>query len=253
MSLGRRKVSLHDEASWVFNRMVEAYEQRPAYPDALIEHLAVLAGAPGARVGDIGAGLGHLALPLAARGFDVTAVEPAVGMLEQLRTRAARTNSSVRTVHAAAESMPIEEGHFDLVLAADVVHFLDSERAAHEVARVLGPRGALALITVELSPTPFMQEVVSIMEESAPRRPRQVRSSVEQLLSVCRVRDRQELVFEHRVGVSPRQLEGILCSISFIGPAMNAHRYAAFRERILAIEHERQWARTMRVYTGRRR
>ncbi len=253
MSLGRRKVSLHDEASWVFNRMVEAYEHRPAYPDALIEHLAELAGASGARVGDIGAGLGHLALPLAERGFDVTAVEPAVGMLEQLRKRAARTSSSVHTVHAAAESMPLRAGHFDLVLVADVIHFLDSERAAHEVARVLGPKGALALITVELAPTPFMQEVVSIMEESAPRRPRQVSSSVEQLLSVCRVRDRQELAFEDRVDVSPRQLEGILRSISFIGPAMNAHRYAIFRERILAIEHERQWARTMRVYAGRRR
>jgi hypothetical protein len=91
------------------------------------------------------------------------------------------------------------------------------------------------------------------MEESAPRRPREVSASLEQLLAVSRVRDRRELVFEDSVAVEPRQLEGILRSISFIGPAMNDERYAAFRKRILAIEHERRWSRTIRLYAGRRR
>ncbi|HVU51011.1 MAG TPA: methyltransferase type 11, partial [Polyangia bacterium] len=74
MSLGRRKVRLEDASRWVFNRMAEVYDARPPYPTALVDALSALAPA-GAPVADLGAGTGHLALPLAARGLDVTAIE----------------------------------------------------------------------------------------------------------------------------------------------------------------------------------
>ncbi|HEX8910372.1 MAG TPA: methyltransferase type 11, partial [Anaeromyxobacteraceae bacterium] len=65
--MGRRSVSLHDQDRWVFNRLADDYLARPPYPDALVERLAALAGGAGARAVDLGAGVGHLALPLAAR------------------------------------------------------------------------------------------------------------------------------------------------------------------------------------------
>ncbi|HOI13283.1 MAG TPA: class I SAM-dependent methyltransferase [Methanoculleus sp.] len=52
--------------------------------------LADLAVAPGERVLDIGSGPGTLALPLARAGASVTAVDPAEGMLAELRTAAKR-------------------------------------------------------------------------------------------------------------------------------------------------------------------
>ena len=83
MSLGRRKVGLDDPTRWVFNRMADVYDARPAYPLGLIDALAELA--TGRLVGDLGAGIGHVALPLAQRGFDVIAIEPAQTMLDRLR------------------------------------------------------------------------------------------------------------------------------------------------------------------------
>lgn len=252
MSIGRRKVKLSDEDSWIFNRMVDAYEARPAYPSALIDAIASLGGSPPARVADIGAGLGHLALPLAERGFEVTAVEPAARMLQRLRELAEQRALPMRTVHAQAEALPLDTAQFDLVIVADALHFLDSERAAYELARVLAHRGSLALLTCELAPTPFMQQVVEVMQEAAPRRPREVSSTVAQLFAVSQVRSPRELCFFDEVLVDAETLERILCSISFIGPAMNPQRYAAFRERIHAIDHERKWARQFTLRAGSR-
>jgi 2-oxoisovalerate dehydrogenase E2 component (dihydrolipoyl transacylase) len=85
MSLGRRKVRLDEASRWVFNRMADVYDARPPYPAALIDALCDLAGPPGARIADLGAGTGHLALPLAARGYDVTAVEETRQMMNRDR------------------------------------------------------------------------------------------------------------------------------------------------------------------------
>lgn len=90
MALGRRGgMVVSDESAWVFNRMADVYHARPAYPAALIDALATLAvpRRGGARL-DLGAGTGHLALPLLARGFEVTALEPARAMLERLQQNA---------------------------------------------------------------------------------------------------------------------------------------------------------------------
>lgn len=252
MSIGRRQVRLEDEGAWIFNRMVAAYEARPPYPLALLQTLVELAGPPPAKVADIGAGLGHLALPLAERGLEVTALEPATAMLQRLNELIEERALPVTTVHGMAEAMPFADRCFDLVLVSDVVHFLDSERAAQELARVLSPKGAVALVTCEFTPTPFMQAVVKVMEEAAPRRPREVSNALTELLAVSNVRDVKTQTFSDETPVDRETLERILCSISFIGPAMNAERYAAFRERIHAISHPAVWARTFTLHAGRR-
>src|SRR5439155_12985190 len=134
MSLGRRKVSLDQPSRWVFNRMAEFYAARPAYPAALVDALADLAGPVGSRVGDLGAGVGHLALPLAARGFDVVAIEAAQAMLDQLSAAAAARGIALRALHAAAEQLPLEPACLDLVVIADALHFLDTELTARQIA-----------------------------------------------------------------------------------------------------------------------
>jgi SAM-dependent methyltransferase len=248
MSLGRRKVRVDDQAAWVFNRMADVYEARPPYPPALVDELAALA--PGPRVGDLGAGIGHLALPLAQRGFEVTAVEPAVAMLERLRAGA--QGLPVRTIHAAAEALPLESGSLDLVVVADALHFMDPVLAAGEVARVLAPRGALALVTSTLAGTPFMRAVVRIMEASAPRRPRDISHSIVQLFATARVPISCHRQFDNATAVDAATLERILRSISFIGPAMNAARFEAFRREIHGLAEAPLWARTLTLRAGRR-
>jgi SAM-dependent methyltransferase len=251
MSAGRRKIGVHDAAAWIFNRIADVYAARPPYPTALIDALAEIAG-PG-RIGDVGAGIGHLAVPLAQRGFDVLAIDPAQSMLDRLWDRSLDRGLALRTLRAAAESLPIEPACLDLVVVADALHFLDAELAANEISRVLAPRGALALVTSELGATPFMRGVARIIESATPRRPRGVAASITQLFAVVGAPLGAPQRFHDETPVDRATLERILRSISFVGPAMNAARFAAFIERIHALPEPRVWARTFTLYAGRRR
>lgn len=253
MSLGRRKVGLDDPSRWVFNRMAAFYDARPAYPRALIDALAELAGPAGSRIGDLGAGVGHLALPLAARGFEVIAVEAAHEMLDRLRTAAEAQSTPVRALHAAVESLPLEAGSLDLAVIADALHFMDAELTARQLARVIAPGGALALVTCGFAPTPFMQGVVRVMEEAAPRRPRELTRPITHLSALSGIALDHERRFTDETPIDQLTLERILRSISFIGPAMNPARFAAFRARVHALPEPPVWARTFVLRSGRAR
>lgn len=251
MVAGRGRVGLEDASAWVFNRMAAAYAARPAYPAALLDALAELAPA-GGLVADVGAGLGHVALPLAQRGLQVTAFEPALAMLEGLQAAAALRGLSVDGVHAMAEGLPARDASFELVVVADALHFLNLELAAPEIARVLAARGALAVVSCEFGSTPFMQAVAQVMAEAAPRRVRQVAQTTRQLASIAGVTLRPTVKFCDETAVDASTLDAILRSISFIGPAMNEVRTSAFRSRIAALPYEAVWARTFILHWGRR-
>lgn len=250
MSLGRRKIGVHETERWIFNRMADAYAHRPAYPEALIDALMELGGR---RVLDVGAGVGHLALPLVERGLEVTAIEPALAMLERLELAASERGLPLNTAHAAAESLPVEPASADLILVADALHFLDAELAGAQIARALAPRGALAIVTCELGDAPFMRAVERVMAQSAPRRPRSVDAALAQIVSVARLAPMPPRRFADATPVDAATLEAILRSISFIGPAMNAERFAAFREKIHALPGPAVWARSFTLHAARAR
>jgi ubiquinone/menaquinone biosynthesis C-methylase UbiE len=250
---GRRKVTLAHARGWVFNRMADVYDARPAYPVELVDALVGYAGAAPARVLDVGAGVGHLALPLAARGYEVTALEPARAMLDRLAARARAEGLSVRALHATAEAMPCDDDSFQLALIADALHFLDAALTGAELARTLAARGALAFVLCELGDTPFMREVVAIMEESAPRRPRAVLPALQQVAALAQVSLEPATAFQDETAVDADTLERILRSISYIGPAMNAERFERFRLRVRALSSAPVWARRFTLIAGRRR
>ncbi len=251
VSIGRRKVSLDDPSAWVFNKMVAAYTTRPAYPDALLDALTLGLSAH-ASILDVGAGIGHLALPLAARGFQVTAVEPAINMLDHLRAQVEGERLPITLRQAQAENLPFDDQSFNLVLPADALHFLDSERAAREMARVLAPKGQLAVLLWDLAPTPFMQALREIMEDAAPRRPRNVTQSVVELFAVAGIPLPGPQRLAQSLPVTADQLDNILRSISFIGPAMNPTRFEAFQARVRAIPHPPVWAREFTLFLAGR-
>jgi SAM-dependent methyltransferase len=250
MSVGRRRVELLDASGWVFNRMARVYGARPAYPSGLVDAVVEIVGA-GSRIGDLGAGVGHLALPLAERGLNVVAVEPAIEMLDMLRSAAAARRLQLQALHATAERIPVEGATLNAVLIADALHFLDAERVGHEVRRVLVPGGALAILISQYRPTPFMQSVVRIMERSAPRRPRALAQSIEQLSAVAGITLDQRRQFEDDTPVDSETLQRILRSISYIGPAMNPQRFATFMESIQALPKPWHWSRALTLHWGR--
>ena len=251
MSLGRRKVGLDDPSRWVFNRMADVYDARPPYPAGLVDALAALAP-PGGHVADLGAGTGHLALPLAARGFEVTAVEPARDMLERLRAAASARGLPIRAEHATAEATPLAARSVDLVVVADALHFIDAELVAREIARLLRPGGALAVVTAALADTPYMRDVRAVIDDSVPRRPRALARQLVHVSAMVGVPFGQQHVFHDETPVDHETLERILRSISFIGPAMHPGRFATFRRRIHALAGPALWARTFTLRVGTR-
>ncbi len=250
MGRKRRVIGIENPAGWVFNRMAEVYDSRPVYPTELVDALVVLARGP--RVVDLGAGTGHLALPLAARGLEVVAVEPAAAMLQVLERSAAERGLRVEAAHGKAEELPFDVARFDLVVISDALHFVDAELVGREVRRVLAPGGALAVVTCEFANTPFMTALRELMESAAPRRPRAISQAMRHLAALSDAPLHRAARFVDETPVEADQLESILRSISFIGPAMNPVRFEAFRERLHALPHAPVWAREFTLYQGRK-
>jgi ubiquinone/menaquinone biosynthesis C-methylase UbiE len=231
--------------------VADVYAARPAYPGALIDALAALLPANG-RVGDIGAGTGNLALPLAERSFDVVAVEPAESMLGRLQAGARQRGLALRSFHATAEALPLAASSLDLAVVADALHFFNVELAGSELFRVLVRRGWLAVVTVEFGATPYMQQVARVIEEESQRRLRQTGAGVAQLCAVARAPLRVVRHFDDETEMDTATLERMLRSISFVGPAMNEARFAKFRERILALDERPVWTRRFTLHAGRK-
>jgi ubiquinone/menaquinone biosynthesis C-methylase UbiE len=250
MGSGRRHIDVHDHSAWVFNRMVEAYGVRPRYPIELLDALQV--GLPASpRILDLGAGLGHVALPLAERGLSVTAVEPAALMVAELSRLAAERGAALTTVHAKAEALPLPNASFDLVVIADALHFFNVELAAAELDRVLAPGGAVAVVSSSHDDTPFMRELDALIAATSDRRTRAVAAPVQQLFRLVRAKPQTERVFCDQTSVSRIELENILGSISFVRPALTGPLAQAFRAGLSALPAPAVWARRLELRVAR--
>ena len=73
-----------------FDRIADAYEARPGYPTGVFDILVERCGLrTGARVLEIGPGVGQATLPMLDRGAVVTAVEPGPSLARRLSERTA--------------------------------------------------------------------------------------------------------------------------------------------------------------------
>ena len=100
-----------------------------------------LAAGPGPQVLDAGAGPGTLSAMLAALGFEVTSTDASSAAVAVLRERAPG-----RALQADVTALPFERESFDAAVLGEVLEHVEDDRSAlAEVARVLRPRGVLAL------------------------------------------------------------------------------------------------------------
>ena len=99
------------------------------------------------RVLKIGGGTGFN-LPHYPSDIDELVVtEPAAGMLERSRRRAATSGLPVTVRQASAEALPFEDSSFDTVVSTLVLcSVADVDRALAEIHRVLRPGGQLVFV-----------------------------------------------------------------------------------------------------------
>lgn len=133
-----------EEGRRLYGTSPAAYAQgRPDYPGRIYRRLANCGLAPGARVLEIGPGTGLVTQHLLAAGARVTAVEANAEMAAHLRSSVDSTNLEVIAV--AFEDAPMEEGGFDLAVAATSFHWVAQPAGWTKLSQALRP-GAWAVI-----------------------------------------------------------------------------------------------------------
>jgi SAM-dependent methyltransferase len=127
------------ELGYSFGNVADTYNRvRPPYSQPLLDRAQDALDLGGdARVLDLAAGTGRLTRELMRRFAEVVAVEP---------------DERMRAVHGdalagSAEAIPLEDASVDAVFVGEAFHWFDPAAAIPELARVLRPRGGLAVIS----------------------------------------------------------------------------------------------------------
>jgi ADP-heptose:LPS heptosyltransferase/SAM-dependent methyltransferase len=128
------------------------------------DHAAVDQDSGRLRVLDAGGGRGALSLSLAARGCDVTLIDPDFGLDDRGDAGAARrflAHAAARGIAArygGPYNLPSRDGAFDAVVCVSALgHVRHQDRMLRELLRVLRPGGVLAL-TFDIAVTPEAYE-----------------------------------------------------------------------------------------------
>ncbi len=134
------------ELNETFNTVAELYDRaRPRYPGTLYDDLASLTHTgPGARVLEIAPATGIVTVPLAQRGYRVTAVEMGMDLAEVARRNLITyPNATVEVARFEEWELPPEP--FDLVCCATAFSWLDPDVRLEKCAGALKPGGHLAI------------------------------------------------------------------------------------------------------------
>ncbi len=128
-----------------FSRGAHVYDRRHGalISDDLAHRLMAAANLPShASLLDVGAGTGRVAIPIAATGRCVAALDPSREMLAALAAKASA--GSVAAVVAEGAHLPFASASFEAVVFARVLYLLrDWREVIAEAARVLRPAGVI--------------------------------------------------------------------------------------------------------------
>ena len=132
------------KTEWDYTGLADAYLKRPNYAEAAIDAmLSIVDAKKGSKFCDVGAGVAHLTLILAARGLAVTAVEPNDAMRANGIKRTAKL-AHVRWHEGTGEQTGQAPQSFDMVTFGSSFNVCDRPQALRETARILKPGGWFA-------------------------------------------------------------------------------------------------------------
>jgi ubiquinone/menaquinone biosynthesis C-methylase UbiE len=203
--------------SWRGEDAGAAYERgRPDYPAAAIASLSDhLRLRPGATVGDLAAGTGKLTRLLVPTGALVVAIEPAGGMLAQLRLAV----PDALIAAGEAERLPLADGVLDALTVAQAMHWFRAAEAIGEFHRVLRPGAALAVVYNDRDErVPWvarMSEILNRYERLAPR-PEAERGWRQVFATTDKFGPMQHLEWEHAQTLDESGFADRVDSMSFV-------------------------------------
>ncbi len=194
---------------------------------------------------DLGAGTGKLTRLLVSKFVRVVAVEPDDEM------RALVGTSDVRA--GTAEAIPLEDNSVDAVFVGEAFHWFDADPAIDEIARVLRPRGGLAIVWTHWWETepPLPEQALALLREPWERTAGQRREPWDAAFKVSPFEPLQYERAEEEITVGADTLLALYSTTSAIAalPAGDqAALLAAVRPHLddqyrLPIKHELTWTR----------
>jgi SAM-dependent methyltransferase len=159
-----------EDPTLCFGPRTADYERaRPGYPAALVPWLMQRCGlGPGDAVADIGSGTGLFARELLQAGLAVHAVEPNAPM-RRAAERGLAAHPGFFSHDGRAEASGLLPRSVALVTAAQSFHWFEADAARAEFARILAPRGRIALVwNVRRVDTPFLRDYEDMLLRLSP-------------------------------------------------------------------------------------
>jgi SAM-dependent methyltransferase len=228
-----------------FGNVAETYHRvRPPYSQPLLDRAQdALELDAGSHVLDLAAGTGRLTQELARRFAHVTAVEP---------------DERMRAVHGtalpgSAEAIPLAEASVDAVFVGEAFHWFDPAAAIAELARVLRPRGGLAIVSTHWWETepPLPDAAVELLTEPYERFRAQRRPPWDDAFEASPFEPLRHERAEEELMVDPEALLTLYSTTSSLAALRSDERFALF-ERVrpllagpyrLPLRHELTWTR----------
>src|SRR5262245_3317818 len=151
-----------------FSSRVENYiKYRTGYPNEVMETLRNECGLTSdSIIADVGSGTGILTEMFLRNGNLVYGIEPNREMRESAE-RLLKDYPRFRSIAARAEETTLDDASVDFVTAGQAFYWFDREKTSREFARVLKPRGWVALIWNErvTTTTPFLVAYEQLLKD----------------------------------------------------------------------------------------
>jgi SAM-dependent methyltransferase len=149
--------------------IVAAYDRRPPYADEAIDIILGLLPDGARHVLDVGCGRGELAIPLAARGASVDAVDPSQAMLDSGKARPGADDPGLRWIHGPIETAPLCPP-YDLATAGQSLHWTEWSVSLPRIASVLVPEARLVMVDRTFDASPWSDELQRLTQRYSTNR-----------------------------------------------------------------------------------